>query len=170
MGRGEVQMSKHATWLLVVLVIGVATAVATPTRGLEPAKPKKPTAEDVGKHWSPQLKSATDFAQMGGSPKQSPGVAAYSFRVVGPTFEDLWNHYADLCGVEQQYAEKMLLVTADTGPKGSYVVSDRAAADGKGGRGLSVFLLKTDAYTVTVTFQTDVGGKSLSGSLSVVVP
>src|SRR5262249_38762644 len=132
-------------------------------------KPKKPTAEEVAKLWSPKLKSATDYAQTGGSPKPAPGVAAYSFRVTGPTFEELWNHYADLCGVKKRHAEKTFLVTTGAGPKGSYVVSDRAAADSKGGRGLSVFLLKTDAYT-TVTFQPDPGGKSISGSLSVVVP
>jgi hypothetical protein len=50
------------------------------------------------------------------------------------------------------------------------VVSDRVAADGKGGRGLSVFLLRTDTYTVTVTLQPDPGGKSISGSLGAVVP
>jgi hypothetical protein len=164
-------MSKRVTWLLTVLVIGAgATAVATGTRGDEPKKPKKPTAGEVAELWAPKLKSATDYAQTGGSPKAAPGVTAYSFRVVGPTFEELWNHYADRCGVKQRYAEKTFLVTADTGPKGSYVVSDRAAADGKGGRGLSVFLLQTDAYTVTVTFQPDPDGKSISGSLSAVVP
>jgi hypothetical protein len=89
--------------------------------------------------------------------------------MVGPTFEELWNHYAALCGMKQRYAEKKFLVTAKTSPKGSYVVSDRAAADGQGGRGLSVFLLKTDDYVVTVTFQPDPGGNSISGSLSVVV-
>jgi hypothetical protein len=95
---------------------------------------------------------------------------ASPLRTAGRRIEELWNHYADLCGVKQRYAEKTFLVTADAGPNGSYVVSDRATADGKGGRGLSVFLLKTDAYTATVMFQPDPGGKSISGSLSVVVP
>lgn len=164
-------MSRRTTWLLAILVLGAGLSTGGPgTRGQDPAKPKKLTAEDVAKLWSPKLKSATEYAQTGGAPKQAPNVAAYSFRVVGPTFEELWNHYAKLCGVKQQYAEKTFLVSADAGPNGSYVVSDRAAADGKGGRGLSVFLLKTDTYTVTVTFQPDPGGKSISGSLSAVVP
>jgi hypothetical protein len=163
-------MSMRTMGLLVVLVLGVAvSAVAPVTWGQEPARAKKLTAEDVARLWSPELKSATEYAQTGGSPKQSPDVAAYSFRVVGPTFEELWNHYAELCGVKQQYAEKTFLITADTGPKGSYVVSDRVAADGKS-RGPSVFLLRTDTYTVTVTFQPDPGGQSISGSLSAVVP
>lgn len=137
------------------------------TPGQSP-KPKKPTAEDVVKLWSPDVKSASQFGQTGGSPKQSPNVAAYSFRVVGPSFEEMWNHYARLCGVKQKYAAKAFLITADTGPNGHFVVSEMS--DGKTGRGLSVFLLKTDAFTVTVTFRPDPDGQSISGSLSAIVP
>jgi RNA polymerase sigma factor (sigma-70 family) len=136
----------------------------------EPAKARKVTTDDVIKRWAPKLKNATDYHQIGGSPERSPGVAAYSFKVVGPTFEELWTHYAQLCGVKERYAEKTFLTSANTGPNGSYVVSDRPSADGTGRRGLSVFLLKTDAYTVTVTFQPGPDGKSIVGSLSVVVP
>ena len=154
-----------------LLVFSAAVMAVTPGgRGDEPARLKKPSADDVIKKWSPDLKTATEFGQTGGSPKRSPNIAAYSFRVTGPTFEELWNHYAKLCGVKERYAERRFLVSADTGPNGSYVVSDRAAADGKGGRALSLFLLKTDDYTVSVTFQPDPGGKSISGSLSVVIP
>lgn len=164
-------MAERMTGLLTLLIVGASmTTFATGICGDEPVEPGKPTAEEVVKLWSPKLQSATEFGQTGGSPKQWPGVAAYSFRVVGPTFEELWNHYAGLCGMKQKYAEKTFLGTAGTGPKGSFVVSNRAAADGQGGRELSVFLLKTDAYVVTVTFQPDPGGKSISGSLSVVVP
>ena len=85
--------------------------------------------------------------------------------MVGPTFED-----AELCGMKKRYAEKTFLINTDTGPNGSYVVSERASADGKGGRGPSVFLLRTDIYTVTVTFQPDPDGQSISGSLTAVVP
>jgi len=164
-------MSKRTTWPLVALVVGAGvTAVASGTRGHAPVRPGKPTAQDVARLWKPELKSATDYAQTGGPPEQSPEVAAYSFKVVGPTFEELWAHYANLCGVKEQYAEKTFLITTGAGPKGRYVVSDRPSVDGKGGRGVSVFLLKTDAYTVTVTFHPDPDGKSIIGSLSAVVP
>jgi hypothetical protein len=164
-------MDRRAKWLLVLLVLGASfTFLPLDSRGDEPAKPRKMTVEDVIKVWKPNLKSATEYGHTGGSPKQSPKVAAYSFKVVGPTFEELWNHYANLCGVKQRYAEKTFLITADAGPNGSFVVSDRPSADGKGGRGLSVFLLKKEAYTVTVTFQPDADGKTILGSLSVVVP
>jgi len=164
-------MGRRVVWLVTPLALGFGVLAVVPgPRADEPAGLRKLTAEDVVKLWTPELKTATEYGQTGGSPKQSPNVAAYSFRVVGPTFEELWNHYAQLCGVKERYAEKRFLITADAGPNGSYVVSDRAAADGTGGRGLSVFLLKTDAYTVTVTFQPDSGGKSISGSLSAITP
>jgi len=163
-------MSSRKTWLMAILVLGAGVmAVTLGTRAQELARPLKPTAEEVIKLWTTRLESATDYQQWHGSPERSPDVAACSFRVVGPTFEELWNHYAGLCGVKDQYAEKSFLVTANVGPKGSYVVLDRPAS-GKGGRGLSMFLLKTGAYTVTVTFVPDPGGQSISGGLSAVVP
>lgn len=167
----KTKMSRRTTWLIAIVVLNAgASAVVPGTRGQELPKAEKRTAEAVAKMWLPSLKSATDYTQLGGSPKQSPNVAAYSFQVIGPTFEELWNHYATLCGIKQRYAEKTFLVSADAGPKGSYVVSDHQAADGMGGRGTSVFLLKTQTYTVTVTFHPDPGDKSISGSLSAVVP
>jgi hypothetical protein len=156
---------------MATLMLGAGVgSVALHTRGQEPARRDKPTAEDVIKLWSPQLKSVTDYQQWRASPGRSPDVAVCSFRVVGATFEELWNHYAGLCGVRDRYAEKTFLNTASDGPKGSYVVSDRWADDGKGGRGLSVFLLNTNTYTVTVTFMPGPAGQSMSGSLSAVVP
>jgi hypothetical protein len=164
-------MYKMMLWPIASLALGMGVTVVGPALcGGEPARPKKLTAEESLRAWSPRLKSATDYQQWGGSPGRSPDIAAYSFRVVGPTFEELWNHYAELCGVKDRYAEKMFLNTADDGPRGSYVVSDRWTADSEGGRGLSVFLLKTETYTVTVTLVPGPGGKSISGSLSAVVP
>ncbi len=135
----------------------------------EPDKPKKLTADEVLKQWRPQLKGATDFHQMGGEPTGS-GIAAYAFRVEGPTFEDVWTHYAKMCGAKQEYKAKTMLITADSGPKGSFVISDRVYADnGVIKRALSVFMLKTDTYVVTVTFQPDPDGKAIIGSLSAVL-
>jgi len=154
---------------IAALSIGVIVVVAG-TRSGEPERPKPLRADDVIQLWSPNLKNHTDYGQLGGSPEHSPNVAAYSFRVLGPTFEELWNHYAERCGIKKRYAEKSFLITADTGANGSYVVSERPSEDGKGGRGPSVFLLKTETYTVTVTFHLDPDGRSLSGSLTAVVP
>jgi len=107
-----------------MLLLGCSFAFALTASEL--TKPKKVTAEDVIALWSPWLVNAVDYAATGGTPEQSPDVAAWSFRVIGPTLEELWNHYAQLCGMKQRYAEKSFLVIGDTGPCGRYVVSDRA--------------------------------------------
>src|SRR4029077_20061838 len=113
--------------------------------------------------WKPIPDGVEDFQQFWASPEKSPAVAASTFRVVGPSFESLWNHYAELCGISDRYETRRFLVSGDTGAKGSYVVSDRASSDANGGRGLSVFLLRTDRYTVTATIQPDPDGKAMRG-------
>jgi hypothetical protein len=110
----------------------------------------------------------TDFQIFEAPLEDSPGVAAQTFRVVGPSFERLWNHYAELCGIAQRYEAKRFLISAKAGAKGSYIVSDRTA-DAKGERGLSVFLLRTDRYTVTATIQPEPAGKAVLGSIVVVL-
>ena len=111
-----------------------------------------------------------DFQQFVASPKESSRVAAATFRVVGPSFEGLWNHYADLCGIGKRYDARQFLISGGTGAKGTYVVSDRANSLAKGGRALSVFLLRTDRYTVTATIQPDPDGKAMRGSIAAVTP
>ena len=56
------------------------------------------------------------------------------------------------------------------GAKGTYVVTDRATSLAKRERALSVFLLRTDRYTVTATIQPDPDGKAIRGSISAMVP
>ena len=150
-----------------MLLLGCSLALALTASVL--TEPKKFTAEDMIALWSPRLVNAVDYAATGGTPEQSPDVAAWSFRVIGPTLEELWNHYAQLCGMKQRYAEKSFLVIGDTGPFGSYVVSDRMPPGDQTGRSVSVFLLKTDSYTVTATFQAGPDGKSITGSLTAVM-
>jgi hypothetical protein len=138
-------------------------------RAAEPGKSDAITAKAVIERWTPIPKASTDFGKMGGSPEGDPKVAAYSFRAVGSTYEEYWNFYADLCGIKQRFAEKKMVVSPGKGPKGSYVVSDHAAVDGSG-HAVSVFLLKTDQYTVTVTLHPSADGKGIEGSLTAVVP
>jgi hypothetical protein len=116
------------------------------------------------------VKDTEDFQQFWASPRESPGVAASTFRVVGPSFEGLWNHYAERCGIGDRYEARRLLNSGGTGPNGSYVVADRGSSDAEGGRGLSVFLLRTGRYTVTVTIQPDRDGKAVLGSIAAVTP
>jgi hypothetical protein len=167
--RGK--MGRRTWWHTITIgAFSVTLASVAGLRAQISKAPERLTADDVIATWKPYIKAPKDYQQLGASPKQSPGVAAYSFRVEGPSFEDLWNHYADLCGISEQYEAKTFLTSANAGVKGSYVVTDRASSDDRGQRGLSVFLLKNDRYTVTVTIQPDPDGKAVRGSISAVVP
>jgi hypothetical protein len=146
----------------VVVMIGVSV------RGGLADDPKPLSAADVIAQWEPKLEGVEDFQRFMASPKESPAMAACTFRVVGPSFGALWNHFADLCGIPDRYQARRSLVSLGSVDKGSYVVSERAAADADGGRGLTVFLLRTDGYSVTVTIGPDPAGKVLLGSIAAV--
>jgi hypothetical protein len=161
-------MRNHRRWLTISFATGLVALIGLGLGGGRADEPKRLTAEDVVELWKPKLKGTEDLLLLGGSPEQSPGVAAYTFRVVGPSFERLWNHYADLCGVKDRYQAKHVLIAAKTGPKGSYVVSERWSSEANEERRLSVFLLRTDRYTVTATIEPDPDGKSVRGSIAAV--
>ena len=150
------------------LALAIALTVAPDLLGQAEAKERALSAEDVIKAWTPDRKLVTDYNEFGGSPEKNADVAAFSFRAIGPSYEQLWNFYADQCGMKQRYAEKTMLVSPGTGPKGSYVVADIAATD-RASKATSVFLLKTDQYTVTATIHPNSDGKSIGGSLTVVM-
>jgi len=134
----------------------------------EPTQAKRLTAAEVANLWNPQPKPGVDLQRMGGP--QDSGLAAYSFRVAGPTYGELWNHYAELCGMKERFAEEQFLNSGGSGPKGRFLVLDRvpgALGDHAiPGRGLSMFVLKTDSHTVTVTFHPSPDGRSILGSLT----
>jgi hypothetical protein len=163
-------MRKNRRRLTILVAAGLVALIGIGLRGDQTDDTKRLTADHVITLWKPMLDGTEDFQQLGASPKESPGVAACTFRVVGPSFEALWNHYADLCGIGSRYEASRFLTSGDTGVKGSYVVTDRASSDGKGGRALSVFLLRTDRYTVTATIQPDPDGKAVRGSIAAVTP
>jgi hypothetical protein len=161
-------MRKHWRWLMFPLASGLVLLIGV--RGGQADDPKRLTADDVIELWKPLPDGAKDFQQFVAAPKGNSGMMAATFRVAGPSFERLWNHYADLCGIRERFEEKHLWVIGGTSAKGSYVVSDRASSVGKGERGLSVFLLRTDRYTVTATIQPDADGKAMRGSIVAVTP
>jgi hypothetical protein len=132
-------------------------------------EPARRSADDVIALWTPKLEGVEDFQEWVAAPKDSSALAASTFRVVGPSFERLWNHYAGLCGIHERYKERQFLVSGGSGPRGTYVISERASSDGKG-RGLSTFVLKTDQYTVTATIEPDPDGKAIRGSIAAVLP
>jgi hypothetical protein len=163
-------MRKRERWLTISIALGLVALIGMGVRGSQAERPKPLTAAAVIKLWEPTLDGAQDFQSFWASPKESPGVAAGTFRIVGPSFEGLWNHYAELCGIRERYEAKHLLVSGGASAKGAYVVSDRASWDASVPRTLSVFLLRTDRYTVTATIQPGPDGKSMLGSISAVIP
>jgi hypothetical protein len=162
---------KHTRWLVIPVATGLIALIGIGVRGGQADDSKRLTAADVITEWKPMRGNGVeDFQQWVASPKECPGVAAATFRVVGPSFEGLWNHYADLCGIVERYEAKRLLVSGGTSAMGTYVVNDRASSDAREGGRLSVFLLRTDRYTVTATIQPDPEGKAMRGSLTAVIP
>ena len=136
-------MRKYRRWLTIPVASGLLALVVMGLRGGRAEEPMRPTAEGVIMLWKPMLKNMEDFQQFWASPRESPGVAASTFRVVGPSFEGLWNHYADRCGIAERYEARRFLNSGGTGRNGSYVVADRGSSDAEGARVLSVFLLRT---------------------------
>ena len=93
-------MRNHRRWITItVCLIWVTLAGVAGLRAELPKAPERLTAIEVITAWKPYINPPKDFQQWRASPERSPGVAACSFRVEGPSFEELWNHYADLCGI-----------------------------------------------------------------------
>jgi hypothetical protein len=163
-------MHQHGRWLAVTVACGLVALGSLNLRRSRADDPKRMTAEDVIALWTPRLEGTEDFQQFSASPKESPGLAASTFRVVGPSFERLWNHYADRCGIADRYEASRGLVDGGRSAKGSYVVSDRISGDAQAKRMLTVFVLRTDHSTVTVTIQPDPDGKAVYGSITALTP
>ena len=155
---------------MVTVALGLVALIGIGVRGGQADDLERLKAGDVIALWEAKLDGVEDFQQFVAAPKESSGMVAATFRVVGPSFEALWNHYADLCGIKDRYEANRWLMSGGTGPKGTYVVSDRANSLTKGGRALSVFLLRTDRYTVTATIQPEPDGKAMRGSIVAVTP
>lgn len=151
--------------------VGLGGPPAGAARSDEQKAAKLVTADDVIKDWKPKVAGkGKGFEASGGSPKDAPNVAALAFRVDGWTFAEVWDFYAAKCGVEHRYKEKNILIATGKGPKGDYVVADRLTAlDADAKRAVTVFLLRADGYTATVSFHPAPDGKAVLGSIAVVV-
>ena len=158
-------MRKHGRWLTIPVTLSLVALIGIGVRGGQADDSKRLTADDLITLWKPIPAGVEDFQQFVASPKESTGVEAATFRVVGPSFEGLWNHYADLCGIGERYEASRLMMSGGRSARGTYVVSDRAISLAKRERALSVFVLRTERYTVTATIQPDPDGKAMRGSI-----
>jgi hypothetical protein len=161
-------MRTHKQWLTIPLTSVAALLIGIGLAGGRADDSQRLTAEDVIRLWKPTPDGVVDYQQFEAAPKDSVAAATATFRVVGPSFERLWNHYAERCGMVERYEAKRLLISGGNNAKGTYVVNDRASSDAKVERGLSVFLLRTDRYAVTATIQPDPDGKAMRGSIAAI--
>jgi hypothetical protein len=153
-----------------MLIVPLLLLAASSCPGAEDSsKAGDTSAEAVANEWAPDAKDVKEYRHVGGSPKGDRKLAAYSFEVRGASYETLWNYYASRCGINERYAEKRILVSPGSGPNGSFVVADLAVKDGTG-HAVTVFMLKNEKYTVTVTLHPGADDASIIGSISAAVP
>ena len=110
-------MRKHKQWLTIPLTSVAALMIGIGLAGGRADDSKWLTAEDVIRLWRPSSDDVVDFQQFEAAPKESSAAATATFRVVGPSFERLWNHYAERCGMAERYEAKRLLVSGGTAPR-----------------------------------------------------
>ena len=111
-------MRKHRRWITIPVASGLVALIGIGVRGGQAEDSKRLTAEDVITLWKPMQDGVEDFQQWWRRRRNPPAMAVATFRVVGPSFEGLWNHYADLCGIGDRYEARQLLISGGTGPRG----------------------------------------------------
>src|SRR5262245_8079157 len=163
-------------WLIDVGVLAVSCLafwllLSSAARTGEPA-PKKLVAKDIADQWlSKAVKGPPggEYYGVGASaPKDSSKLYAKSFMTSFGTLEELWNFYAQKCGIDKKYDEKELFLLSGESKAGSFVLVERLQQDNRN-RSESVFGLRTSEYTVSVTLRPEAGAKSVAGTLVVVV-
>jgi hypothetical protein len=127
-------------------------------------------AKDIAVEWLSKAEkpgAPGEYQSVGASaPKDSPNLYAKSFTTSYATLEELWNWYAQKCGIDKKYHEKELHVMSGESKVGSFVLVERLQGDKCSE---SVFGLRTNDYTVSVTLRSAMGGKSVAGTLIVSV-
>ena len=134
--------------------------------------PKKLIAKDIAGEWLSKAETPRPDGEYQGvganAPKDSSKIYARSFTTSFATLEELWNFFAQKCGIDKKYNEKELFVLSGESKAGSFVLVERLDRDNRN-RSESVFGLRTKDYTLSVTLRSEAGGKSVAGTLVVVV-
>jgi hypothetical protein len=158
-----------------LLVLGLALAGAcwfgVPARTAADKGPssKLSAAQEIAQAWIPRGEGVGDWHDLGaGCPKDSPKLYVVSFRTSQLTFAEAWEFCATKCGADKKYVAHRLETTAGEGDKGCWALVERPGKDGE--RIESLFSLRGEKYSVSITLRPEGGGKSVSGTLTVVVP
>jgi hypothetical protein len=162
---------RRCTLLLVLgLVLAGGCWFGVPTRTATDKGPssKLSAAQEIAQEWLPRGDGVGDWHDLGaGCPKDSPKLYVVSFRTSQMTFAEAWEFCATKCGADKKYVAYRLETVAGEGGKGSWALVERPGKDGD--RIESLFSLRSEKYSVSVTLRPEGGGKSVSGTLTVVV-
>ena len=109
---GVLAVSCLALWLL------LGSAART---GESP--PKKPVAKDIWLSKASEPRPGGEYQGVGANaPKDSSKLYARSFTTSFATLEELWNFYAQKCGIDKKYNDKELFVLSGESKAGSFVL------------------------------------------------
>jgi hypothetical protein len=136
------------------------------------SQPNKLVANDIADEWLSKAgmpRPGGEYQGVGANaPKDSSKIYARSFTTSFATLEELWNFFAQKCGIDKKYDEKELFILSGESEAGYFVLVERLDRDNRN-RSESVFGLRSSEYTVSVTLRPEAGGESVAGTLVVVV-
>ena len=163
-------MGRYTFLLVLGLVLAGAGWCAVPAHTAADKEPssKLSAAQEIAQEWIPRGDGVGEWHDLGaGCPKDSPKLYVVSFRTSQLTFAEAWEFCATKCGADKKYVAYRLETTAGEGRKGSWALVERPGKDLE--RIESLFALRREKYTVSITLRPEGGGKSVSGTLTVVV-
>jgi hypothetical protein len=163
-------MGRYPLLLVFALVLAGACWVAVPTRTAaeKGSSSKLSAAQEIARAWIPQKDGVGDWHSLGaGCPKDSPKLYVASFRTSQLTFAEAWEFCATRCGAEKKFVAYRLETTSGKSGRGCWALVERPGKDLK--RIESLFALRSEKYSVSVTLRPEAGGKAVSGTLTVVV-
>jgi hypothetical protein len=163
-------MSRYTLLLVLGLVLAGACWFGVPAHTATDKEPssKLSAAQKIAREWTPRGEGVGDWHSLGaGCPKDSPKLYVVSFRTSQLTFAEAWEFCATKCGADKKYVAYRLETTAGEGAKGCWALVERPSKDGE--RTDSVFSFRGKNHSVSITLRPESGGKSVSGTLTVVV-
>ena len=163
-------MDRYTLLVLGLVLAGVCWfGIAARTAADKKPSPTLSAAQEIATEWIPQKDAVGDWHDLGaGCPRDSPKLHVVSFRTSQLTFAEAWEFCASKCGADKKYVAYRLETTAGEGEKGSWALVERPGKNLE--RIEALFALRSEKYSVSVTLRPENGGKSVSGTLTVVVP
>jgi hypothetical protein len=153
-----------------ILLLVIAALLTRSTRVVAADKASKggnrTALEAAAKEWSPN-RHARDYHSVGAlTPTNAPPtVYAVSFST-SQSVEDVWNFFAEQCGIDKKYSETNLFILSGQNQRGSFVLVERLY---ESRLCESIFALRSKNQTVTATVRPGNGDRTSAGSIVVVL-